>query len=141
EVSRRRPRLPDVLADRRPDQRLAETEQDEVTVGGEVAVLVEDAIVGEEALAIERLHLAVGADGAGVREVAVEPRDSDRAGDVGALGCDRLERRSRRADEARAKEQVLRRIARHRELREEGEIGLLLVRFGERRKDALAVDV
>ena len=56
------PGLPDVLADRRPDERAAELEQEQVAARREVAVLVEDAVVGQEALAVDRLHLAVGAD-------------------------------------------------------------------------------
>ena len=62
EVGRGRPGLPDVLADRRADERVAVLEQDEVAAGREVAVLVEDAVVRQEALAVDRLHLAVGAD-------------------------------------------------------------------------------
>src|SRR3712207_7394747 len=38
----------------------------EVAPGREVAILVEDAVVRQEALAVERLHLAARADGAGV---------------------------------------------------------------------------
>ena len=53
EVGRRRPGLPDVLADRRPDEHLAEAEQEQVAAGREVAVLVEDAVVRQEALAVD----------------------------------------------------------------------------------------
>ena len=80
EIGGGRPRLPDVLADRRPDQDLAVAEQDQLAPGGEVALLVEDAVVGEEALAVERLQFAVRADGARVEEVAVEPRRPDERG-------------------------------------------------------------
>ena len=78
EVGRGRAGLPDVLADGRPDQGVAVLEQEEVAPRREVAMLVEDAVVGEEALAVDRLHLAAGADGAGVVEVAVEVRDCRR---------------------------------------------------------------
>src|SRR4029077_12180171 len=77
ELGRRRAGLPHVLADRRADQRAAMLEQDEITSRREVAVLVEDAVVGEEALAIERLDLARGTDGAGVVEVTLQPRHAD----------------------------------------------------------------
>ena len=59
EIGRRRPRLPDVLADGRADERLAAAHEHELPPGLEVAVLVEDAVVGEELLAVDRLHLAV----------------------------------------------------------------------------------
>ena len=58
EVGRGRAGLPDVLADRRPDQRLPEPQQDELAARGEVAVLVEDAVVRQVALAVDRAHLA-----------------------------------------------------------------------------------
>ena len=77
EIGRRRPWLPDVLADGRPDERVPTAEQHETTPGLEVAVLVEDAVVGRKLLAVDRLHLAVDADGAGVEEVAVEMRRAD----------------------------------------------------------------
>ena len=88
EVGRGRARLPDVLADRRADQRVAELEQDEVAAGREVAVLVEDAVVREEALAVDRLHLAARADGARVVEVAVEVRRADERDDAARRRCD-----------------------------------------------------
>ncbi len=56
EVGRGRAGLPDVLADREADGRLAEPEEDEVATLGEVAVLVEHAVVREELLAVDRLH-------------------------------------------------------------------------------------
>ena len=55
QVGRRRARLPDVLADREPDGRLPDPEEDELTALGEVAVLVEDAVVREEVLAVDGL--------------------------------------------------------------------------------------
>ena len=119
EIGRRRAGLPDVLADRRPDERAAEPEEDELAAGGEVAVLVEDAVVGEEALPVDRLDLAAGADRARVEEVAVEPRGADERDDVDAGGRDLAQRRLGRPHERRAQEQVLGRIARDRELRQE----------------------
>src|SRR5256885_1511503 len=52
EVGRRRPGLPEVLTDSRSEERLAEAKQEEVVPGREVAVLVEDPVVRQEALAI-----------------------------------------------------------------------------------------
>ena len=92
EVRRRRARLPDVLADREPNGRLPDPEEDEFTALREVAVLVEHAVVREEVFAVDRLHASVGAHGTRVREIAVEPRGSDQRGDALRLGRDRLER-------------------------------------------------
>ncbi len=100
EVGGGRPGLPDVLADRRPDQRLAELQEHEVAAGGEVAVLVEDAVVGQEPLAVDGRDPAAGADRARVREVAVEPGHADEGDDVGAGGRDRP--RSARVPRARS---------------------------------------
>ena len=58
EVRRRRARLPDVLADREPNGRVPDPEEDEFTALREVAVLVEDAVVREEVLAVDRLARA-----------------------------------------------------------------------------------
>ena len=79
EVGRRRARLPHVLADRRADQRAAVLEQEQIARRREVAVLVEDAVVRQEALAVDRLHLAARAHRARVVEVAVEVRERRRA--------------------------------------------------------------
>ena len=105
-------------------------------------MLVEDAVVGQEALAVDRLHLAVGADGAGVVEVAVEVGRADERDDaaVRLLG-DLGERALRGADEARAQEQVLRRIAGDRELGEEDDVGARAPRLVETGEDPLAVPV
>ena len=101
EVGRGRPRLPDVLADRRPDERVAVLEQDEITAGREVAVLVEHAVVRKEPLAVERLHLAGRAHGARVVEVALEVRSAHEGDDAAHLAGDRAQRLLGRADEAR----------------------------------------
>ena len=88
EIGRGRPGLPDVLADGRPDQHVAVLEEEEVAPRREVAVLVEDAVVREEALPVERLHLAARAHGAHVVEVAVEMRRADEGDDPARLACD-----------------------------------------------------
>ncbi len=46
--------LPDVLADRKPDEGLAEPDQHELAARLEVAVLVEDAVVRQEVLVVDR---------------------------------------------------------------------------------------
>ena len=84
QVGRGRPGLPDVLADRRADQDLAEPQQHELPSGREVAVFVEDAVVREIALPVERLELAVRTDCARVEEIAVEPGRPDQRGQARA---------------------------------------------------------
>src|SRR4029077_2577344 len=54
-VRRRWPRLPHVLADGRADERLPVLEENEVSTGCEIPVLVEDAVVRQEALPVDGL--------------------------------------------------------------------------------------
>ena len=56
EVGGRRAGLPHVLAHRHADLAVAEPDEHEVAPGREIAVLVEDAVVGKEALAHDRLR-------------------------------------------------------------------------------------
>ncbi len=139
EVGGGRARLPHVLADGRAEQAVAEPDEDEVAPGREVAVLVEDAVVGEEALAHDRLDLAVRADRGGVEEVAVVVRRADERDHVARLGGDLGERALGRADEARPQEEVLGRIAGDRELGEEDDVGAQPARLLEARDDLVPV--
>ena len=102
---------------------LAEPEHDEVPAGGEVPLLVEDAVVREVALPVDGLHLPARADRARVVEVAVEVGGADEGGDPLGRGRDLLQRPACGTHEPRAKEQVLGRVARDRELREQDEVG------------------
>ena len=63
----------------RPDEHVAAAEQDELAARGEVAVLVEDAVVRQELLAVDAAQRAVREHGARVREVALEAAGSRRA--------------------------------------------------------------
>jgi hypothetical protein len=141
EVGRRRPRLPHVLADGQTDERLAELEQHELAPGREVAVLVEDAVVRQESLAVDRLDVAVRADRARVEEVLVEMGEADDCDDVLRFARDLAQRRCCGADEARPQEQIFGRVAGDGELREEDEFGARLARFTEPREDEAAVAV
>ena len=123
EVGRGRPGLPDVLADRRPEQDVAAAEEQQVASVREVAVLVEDAVVREEVLAIDAPQLSVGEHGAGVREVAVEERDADEGGDPLRRPRDLVERGAGGLEEARPQQQVLGRVPGHGKLREQDEVG------------------
>ena len=139
EIGGRRAGLPDVLADRGADVQLPEAEQDEVAAFGEVAVLVEDAIVRQELLAVHGADLAFRAHRARVREVAVEPGRPDE-GDASVRGAgDLLERVARGPHEPGPEKEVLGRVAGDRELREDDEIGAFAPCVGEEREDLLAV--
>ena len=141
EVGRRRPRLPDVLADGRPDERVAEPQQEETPAGLEVPVLVEDSVVRQEALAADPPHLAAPQHGAGVEEITIEVREPDERRDPRRLGRDRLEAAARGAQKSGLEQEILGRIAGHRELREEDEVGACATRLLEPRHDALAISV
>ena len=140
-LRRRRARLPDVLTDGRADENVPVLEQEEVVAGREVAVLVEDAVVGQEALAVDGLDLAGRADRTGVVEVAVEVRRAHERDDPAGGPRDLLQRALRRPDEAGAEQEVLRRVAGDRELGEEDEVGARVLGLGEATEDALAVAV
>ena len=115
--------------------------QEQVAAGLEVAHLVEDPVVGEEALGIDRLDLAVGADGAAVVEVAVEPGEADERRDPGRLGGDLVEAAPRLTEELGTEEEVLGRVARDGELGEEDEVGARVARLVQPADDPLAVAV
>ena len=98
--------LPEVLADRDSDVGSAEQEHDEVAPGREVAVLVENAVVREEALAVDRLDLAVRAHGGRVVKIGVEVRCADERDDAADLGRDLAQRALGGADEPGPEQQV-----------------------------------
>ena len=139
EVGRRRPRLPQVFADGRADQRLPDPDEDELAPGCEVAILVEDAVVGQEPLRIDGLHAPVRTDGARVVQVAVEERAADERDHVVHFGGDPLERAPRLADEGRPEQEVLRRVPRHGELGEEDDVSPDLARLRDPLQDPLPV--
>ena len=105
-IRRGRPRLPHVLADRRCDDRFAEPQEHQVAPLGEVPVLVEDAVVGQEVLAIDAGDASLGADDAGVGEIRVEPGQPTRA--TTSVRLRQTFGRAGGADEPRPEEQVLR---------------------------------
>ncbi len=105
EVGRGWARLPDVLTDRRPDQHVAEAQEQEVVARREVAVLVEDPVVREVALAVHAPDLAVGQDEARVVEVGVEVGCADERDDALRSWRELLELSPRGPDEPRAEQQ------------------------------------
>ena len=114
-------------------------EQNQVTTRCEVAVFVEDAVVREEALAVHRLDLTGGTDVTGVVEVSVEVGRAHEDSRASCLARDLLHRLLRRPDEPGAEQEVLRRVAGHRELGKDDEVGGVALRLGEALEDQLAV--
>jgi hypothetical protein len=141
EIRGRRPGLPHVLADRRADDGVPEAQEEQLAALGEVAVLVEDAVVREELLAVDAHDLPARADRARVPQVTVEPGRADERDEVGRGGGDLVEPLPRRAEEAGPEEQVLRGIAADRELREDDEVGAGGTRASDEVQDAVAVAV
>ena len=141
EVGGGRARLPDVLAHRRPDQHVAHAQREQLPAFGEVAVLVEDAVVRQEVLAVDGADLPAAEHGARVREVTVEEGAADEGRDPVGRAGDLLERGPRSLEKPRTQQQVLGRVAGHGQLREHDEIGACPPRVGERREDPGAVAV
>ena len=141
EIGRRRAGLPHVFADRDAHEHVAELQQHEIAPGREVAVLVEDAVVRQVALAIDALHRAVGQHGAAVVQVALEQRDADERRDSRATGRDLVERRTCRSDESRTEQEILRRIPRDSQLGEDDQVCALTASGLELSEDPVAIPV
>jgi hypothetical protein len=134
-----RARDPDVLADRQADRDARDIDHQRLGARLEVAALVEDGVVREMALAVDGRDPAAGADrervvgGRGnrvddrvARAVlgAVDAfREADEGGDALGLGCDVPERLADRLEEVGAQHQVLGRVAREAQLRQDHELG------------------
>ena len=143
EVGRRRPGLPDVLADRRADAHVAEAQEKEVVARREVAIFVEDAVVRQVALAVDTAHLAVLEHVARVVEVGIEIRRADEHGDAVRRLRDLVDRPPCGAHETGAEQQVLRRVAGDHELGKEDQVGVRVPGLLQPIDDAgrVAVDV
>ncbi len=143
EIGRRRARLPEVLADRRSDVRVAEPEQHEIASLREVAVLVEHAVVREELLAVDSAYAPVGADGARVGQVSVEPRRADECHESGRGRSDLVEGLAGGTHEAGSKKEILRWIAGRGELWKHDDVcsGLPGLREGVEDLRAIPVEI
>jgi hypothetical protein len=137
---------PQVLADQHAQLHALELEHAvaAVRVDHEVAALVEHRVVGQLALAVGALDAPVAQDAGGVvdhRARALRP--ADHGGDATGRGrgdpCHRL---LAVVQEARAQQQVLGRIARQRQLREQHQVRAVLVtRLGDHLHDPVGVVV
>ena len=135
-------RIPDVLADADAEGEVAGAVDGYAAPGREVALLVEDAVVGEAALVAGVDLAAAGEDGGGVVGVAVapvdEPHHSDDAGGRGGEGSGGA---ARLLAEGAAQEQVLGGIAGDGELGEGDDGAASLTGGGDGGADAVAVAV
>jgi hypothetical protein len=122
-------------------ERLAVLEEDQVASGCEVAVLVEHAVVGQEALPVDGLDLAAGADVTRVVEIAIEMGRADQDRRPPCLLGDPLHGFLCRSYKTGAEQEVLRRIAGHRELRKDDDVGRVGLGLREPAEDQLAVPV
>ncbi len=120
------PRLPDVLADGDSDRDPVHLEDQRLGSGLEVALLVEDAVVREVDLAVDGRHRAVGEHGRRVVDVVGPLREAHHGHDSPGLRREPLERDGRGVEEARLQQEVLRGVARERQLREHDQLGVAL---------------
>ena len=121
----RRGRVPDVLADGKPEGHVPEHHGFRQWSGREDALLVEDAVIGQVVLEAQ-VRAAVRDEGGGVVDVAVgRPRQrDDEAGKTGdALAFQFPEDGGRSFDERRPEDKVLRRVTDEHQFREDNEVG------------------
>jgi len=120
---------PDVLADRQADLRPRKLHDRRLGVRGEVALLVEDGVVGQALLAIDALHRPVGKQGD--RVVDHRPAvgralpglgEADHGGDPGDLGGKLVDGAAVGLDEVALQVEVLGWVAGNAELREQHQI-------------------
>jgi len=123
-LDRERPaRIPGVLADADPDPHALVDEDRAARAAAEVALLVEDPVVGQVVLVVDALDLAVGSEGGGVVDVVLHVDEADDQGDPLRGRGDLLQLAEVVADEARLEEQVLGRVAGQEQLREGDQVG------------------
>ena len=140
---------PDVLADGDAHPPAVEIDHERLASRQEVAALVEDGVVREAVLAVQRRDPTVGQDRGGV----VEPgggghglaaagcpgrcrhgfRDADAGNDAGGAGRHLAERGGGVLYEARFEQEVFRRVAGERQLGKQGDVGSPLSRFANPR--------
>ena len=134
--------LADADADLHPTDDV-ELERVGLVAGREVAGLVEHGVVRQQALAVRAEDPSAGAHRGGVEEVAIRLHEADHRGAVAGDGGELGERDLVVGDEARLEDEILRRVAGRRQLREGDEVAARrlgpLVGVDEQRQ--VAVDV
>ena len=133
---------PGVLANRHADADPSDQkERVPVASRNEVAPLVKDPVVGEQLLAHDRAHLAVGTHGGGVVEIAVLFHEADDSHAV--LGRSRyfLQREKVAFDETRLEQEILGRVTGEHELGEHRQARTRGFGLGELGNDLVGVAV
>jgi hypothetical protein len=118
--------VPEVFADRHAHAGAGDCKHGQGVALVEVALLVEDAVVGQELLVVDALHGAICNDSSGVVEVDVAVDEADDAGDALEPLGDALEGAQVVFDEPGAHEEVFRRVPGDRQLGERDDIGAQL---------------
>ena len=117
-------RAPRVLADRDADPDAGDdVERARIRARREVALVVEHGVVRQELLAVHAVHAAVRAHGGRVVQVATRLREADDRRAPSGARRELVEGFSGLGDERGAEQEILRRIAGDRQLREDDEIG------------------
>jgi len=114
--------LPDVLADGQPDAVAAQVDDGPGGARLEVALLVEDAVVGEVHLAVDRVDGAFVEDGKGVVDVFGALGKAHHGDDPVGLGRELPQRRGGVREEVLLQQQVLGRVAGEGQLGEQHQV-------------------
>ena len=126
-----RARHPDVLTDRQANRRPADLDRRRLDPGDEVALLVEDRVVGQPALTVDGAHRTLAEHRERVVGLAGIPTAGDRLGeadqgdDLADVAGELLDRPAVRLDEVALQVEVLGGVARQAELGEDHQLGSL----------------
>ena len=132
-------RIPDVLADANAEGDAIQREDRVALAGLEVAVLIEDAVVGEEHLVVHAGQRAVVEHGGRVEDVVFHIHEADDGGESGGGRGDALQSTLVLLEETRLQEQVLGRIAGDSQFREGHHLHAALACLVEGSEDGLGV--
>jgi hypothetical protein len=133
---------PRVLADAHPDDAFVGVQQPVTASLAEVTLLVEDPVVRETLLVIDRRDSAPVADRGGIEQaVVICIHETDDGDEISRDGGDLVERGEVRPHERPLQDEVLGRVAGHRELGEGDDLGPCSSSLFDGRDDARAVAV
>ena len=118
----RRTGLPDVLADGQTDPLRADVDDRPRLAGLEVPLLVEDAIVGQVDLAVDRMHRSAGQQGRRVEDILRPLGEADDGDDSIGLAGQLVKRGTGVGQEMLLEQKILGRVSRQRELRKQDQV-------------------
>ena len=115
---------PGVFADRHPELDSMELHQRQrLLPAGEVALLVEHRVVGQQTLVIAEHHLTLKTQGSPVEQISVEVDEANHRGAAAGAGRDRMQYLQIVFHEPGLEDQILGRVSGHRQLGEHRDIG------------------